>query len=92
VQVNLYATFRLNAGLKNLNINLPRGITLYKAILEIVRQYPVLRTDWLDDKHELHAHVLVFINGQDITTLPEGLETPLEPEDVLDFFPPVAGG
>lgn len=92
MKVNLYATFRLNAGFKNLDINLPHGITIYEAILEIVRQYPVLRFDWLDDDNELHAHVLVFINGKDITTLPEGLETPLEPEDVLDFFPPVAGG
>jgi molybdopterin converting factor small subunit len=92
VQINLYATFRLNAGFKSLVVDLPEGTSLYNAILEIVRQNPVLRTDWLDDNDELHAHVLVFINGKEITTLPDRLETPLKSDDVLDFFPPVGGG
>jgi sulfur-carrier protein len=92
LQVNLYATFRLNAGIKSFSIDLPAGTTIRQAILEIVRQYPVLRGDWLDEADELHAHVLVFHNSKETSTLPGGLDTPLEPQDVLDFFPPVAGG
>ncbi|HWR65256.1 MAG TPA: MoaD/ThiS family protein [Bellilinea sp.] len=41
---------------------------------------------------ELHAHVHGFVNGQEIPTLECGWDTPLQPEDVLDFLPPVAGG
>jgi len=92
VQVNLYATFRLRAGVKSLNLDLPAGTTVYQAILETVRRVPVLKDDWLDCNNDLHAHVLVFVNSRDVNTLPEGLQTSLQPDDVLDFFPPVAGG
>lgn len=92
MQANLYATFRLIAGVKTLQIELPPGSTVMRAILTIVEHHPVLRSHWLDEHDELHAHVHVFLNGHDIATLPEGLNTPLQPQDTLDFFPPVAGG
>ena len=92
MQVNLYATFRLLAGLKSFEVQLPPGATTMQAVDCIVERYPVLRGHWLDEKGDLHAHVLLFINGHEARTLPEGLNTPLQPADVLDFFPPVAGG
>jgi len=92
MQVNLYATFRLLAGIKTLSLDLPAGVSVHAAIEAAVQQVPLLRPHWLDENGELHAHVHVFLNGEDVATLPEGLHTPLRPEDVLDFFPPVAGG
>jgi molybdopterin synthase sulfur carrier subunit len=92
MQVNLYATFRLAAGFKHLQIDLPQGSTIYTLVLAIVDQYPVLRTHWLDIENQLHAHVHIFLNGNEITTLPDDLQTRLNPADVVDFFPPVAGG
>ena len=92
MQVNLYATFRLLAGQKSFEVHLPPGATAAQAAECIVERYPVLREHWLDEQGELHAHVLLFINGHEARTLPEGLNTPLHPADVLDFFPPVAGG
>ena len=35
--------------------------------------------------------VNVFVEGRNIRWL-EGLATPLEPDQVVDIFPPVAGG
>jgi molybdopterin synthase sulfur carrier subunit len=92
MQANLYATFRLIAQVKTIPLDLPAGSSVMRAIQAIVEHYPVLRSHWLDEQDELHAHVHVFLNGQDIATLPEGLNSPLQPQDTLDFFPPVAGG
>ncbi len=92
MQINLYATFRLIAGCKSLALDLPAGTTLRAAIDEILHQFPNLQPHWVNKLGEIHAHVHAFINGQEAATLEEGWETPLQPEDVLDFFPPVAGG
>jgi molybdopterin synthase sulfur carrier subunit len=82
----------LIAKIKSIPLNLPAGKSVMDAIQAIVGTYPVLRSHWLDENAELHAHVHVFLNGHDIATLPQGLDTPLQSQDVLDFFPPVAGG
>lgn len=92
MQANLYATFRLIANVKTIPLDLPEGTTVMDAIEAVIRLHPVLRTHWLDENNDLHAHVHIFLNGHDIATLPAGLETPLAASDVLDFFPPVAGG
>lgn len=92
MQVNLYATFRLAAGVSSFPIHLPDEGSAREAVRQIVEQQPALRMHWLDADGSLHAHVQMFINGQEVQTLPLGMDTPLKDEDVLDFFPPVAGG
>ena len=92
MQVNLYATFRLIAGVRRFELDLPDGTTMNEAIQAIVAAQPALRKHWLNEAGALHAHVHAFVNGIDVSTLPGGLETRLKPADVLDFFPPVAGG
>ena len=92
MQVNLYAHFRLHAGVKTFYLDLPPGTNLTQAVLQIVRQYPALRKDWLDENNCLQAYVHIFMDGNEAGALPQGLDTPLQPETVLDFFPPIAGG
>lgn len=92
MQCNLYATFRLLAGIKTFNFDLPEGATIREAIQAVVAERPVLRPHWLDESGSLHAHVHVIVNGQDMQNLPDGIATRLAAGDVLDFFPPVGGG
>lgn len=92
MQINLYATFRLIAGQKTLTLDLPAGTSLRAAVERILAEVPALRPHWVNEQGEIHAHVHAFINGREVSTLPEGWDTPLQPEDILDFFPPVAGG
>lgn len=92
MQVNLYATFRLIAGARSLELDLPEGTTVRQAVDEILARLPDLRPHWVNAQNEIHAHVHGFVNGKDVSTLPQGWETPLQSGDVLDFFPPVAGG
>lgn len=92
MQVNLYATFRLLAGIKTLTLDLPGGATVRQAVRAVVDQHPVLQRHWLDENGDIHAHVHIFVNGQDVQNLSSGVETPLQSDAVLDFFPPVGGG
>ena len=92
MKITLYATFKQLAGQKNLEVPLSPGCTVRTAIEEIVNTYPVLRSHWFNAAGELHAHVHVFVNGNEVPTLPDAFETRLAETDELDFFPPVAGG
>ena len=92
IHVTLIATFRLVAGVKSFDLDLSSGFTLLQAVRCIVERYPALRSHWVDDTGELHAHVHVFYNGEDAANLPQGLAVIVQPGDTLDFFPPVAGG
>ncbi len=92
MQINLYATFRLAAGVKTIQIDLPSGATVYQAVLAAVARCPALRVHWLNDAGEIHAHVHCLLNGSDVATLAMKWDTPLDAQDTLDFFPPVVGG
>jgi MoaD family protein len=92
MQLNLYATFRLIAGKKTIVLDLPEGTTVRQAVQACVEQLPVLQSHWLDEAGTIHAHVHIFINGHDVQNMELKDDTPLQPTDVLDFFPPVGGG
>lgn len=92
MHINLYATFRLAAGAKTIALDLPAGVTVRQAVQATVVLYPALRVHWLNEAGEIHAHVHCLLNGDDVASLPQGWQTPLAPDDTLDFFPPVAGG
>jgi sulfur-carrier protein len=92
VKVRLFATFRLLAGMKSLELDLPAGASVLDAVLAVVEHCPALRPHWLDEEGSLHAHVHILVDGEDVMTLPDELRTVLPSQAVLDFFPPVAGG
>lgn len=91
-KVRLFATFRLLAGIKELELDPIPGSTVMDAVLAVIEKYPVLRPHWLGEEGELHAHVHILLEGEDVMTLADGLQTVLKPGETLDFFPPVAGG
>lgn len=92
MRVTLFANFREHAGVKSFDLDLPAQVTIQQAVEAIVQRYPALRRHWLNEAGEIHAHVHIFVNGEEYLTLPEAERTPLQPQDSLDFFPPVAGG
>jgi molybdopterin synthase sulfur carrier subunit len=92
MRANLYATFRLIAGVKSIDLDLPPDVSIHEAVCALAAAYPVLQKHWLDGQGELYPHVHVFLNGHALETLAEGLAARVQPGDTLDFFPPVAGG
>ena len=92
IHAHLFATFRLVAGVKSIDLDLSNGATIMDAVRRITELVPVLRPHWLDSAGELHAHVHIFHNGEEFALLPASLKTILQPGDTLEFLPPVAGG
>jgi MoaD family protein len=92
MQVNLFSTFRETAGTKNFNLDIAPNTTVTEAINKTLQCYPGLRRLWLDANGRLRVHVVICVNQTDVTVLPDGMETKLRPDDVLDIFPPISGG
>jgi len=88
VQVNLYATFRDVAGAKRLELD---GATVGEVVERLLARHPEMQDELFESPGVLSERVSVFVNGRDVRYL-QGLATPVGPEDVLDLFPPVAGG
>jgi MoaD family protein len=82
--VKLYANLRKLAGTKELSIT---GATIGALVNELVRQKPAIG-DVLMDNGEFRRHVIVTLNGHNITSL----ETPVAEQDIVAIFPPIAGG
>jgi molybdopterin synthase sulfur carrier subunit len=92
MHVNFYATLRLAAGRKKIEVGVPAPSTA-RAVLEAASlENPRLDAELWEAPGQLHGYIHVFINGREARYLPRGLDTPLGPQDVLDVFPPVAGG
>lgn len=92
MQINLYATFRLIAGVKKIEVDLPDGSTILEVIKGAVKTYPEMKKHWFDSSEDLYPHVHVFFKGNDVITLPAGINTTIDKNDILDIFPPVSGG
>jgi molybdopterin converting factor small subunit len=67
------------------------GTTLAEVFDDLVREYPGLRTSLLTPEGDLHRHLNVFVNDDDIRYL-GGLGTQVGPSDVVTLMPAVAGG
>ncbi len=92
MQVTLHATLRQIAGARTVAIPGGREMTVWDLVHELVGRYPALGPQLLDERGNLWRHVHVMVNGRDAPYLEQGLDTTLQPDDVLDVFPPVAGG
>jgi molybdopterin synthase sulfur carrier subunit len=92
VTVNLFATYRLEAGVKTFQLDIPAGKTIASGIAAILEKFPVLKKHWIGSEGELFPHVVIVHNGYEIYSQIEGLNTQIQDGDELGFFPPMAGG
>ena len=92
MEINFYATLRLTAGCKTVEVPLPDGATVRQLLDAVIERYPQMREDLFDEKGRLYPHVHVFINGRDAPYLDDALETRLAPDDSVDLFPAIGGG
>jgi len=77
---------------KTVEIDLNHGATIEELVDQIVKQYPALREQLIDEQGNLQGHIHVFVNGRDVYYLEQEYQTPLKAEDKIDIFPPVGGG
>jgi molybdopterin converting factor small subunit len=67
------------------------GTTLREVLDDLVRQYPGLRPALLTSEGDMHRHLNVFVNDDDVRYLGR-LETKLAEADTVTLMPAVAGG
>jgi molybdopterin synthase sulfur carrier subunit len=67
------------------------GETVREVFASLVDQHPGLKTQLLTPEGELHRHLNVFLNDDDIRYLGR-LEAKVGPGDTLTLMPAVAGG
>jgi len=91
MQVKLYASLRVAAGTKMLDVEAHPDSTIREILEEVTQRYPVLVKFIWKSPGELSELAHVFVNGENIRHM-AGLETLLKPEDHVDIFPPLVGG
>jgi molybdopterin synthase sulfur carrier subunit len=92
MRVSFYATLRKIVGQKTVDIGLSEDPKLQDLLDEVLAAYPYLREDLLDEAGQLSRHVHLFVNGRSSKYLSEGMATPIDASQKIEFFPAVAGG
>jgi molybdopterin synthase sulfur carrier subunit len=92
IEVNLFATFKALANKDKLILEFKPGQTIQEVFFIVLNTLPALKAHWVDQNGQPQTYVHIYLNNNDITTLSQGIHTPLKDGDVLDFIPPVAGG
>lgn len=67
------------------------GATVGEVFEDLIRQHPGLKTQLLTEEGELHRHLNVFLNDDDIRYLGR-LDAKVGDTDTLTLMPAVAGG
>ena len=92
IQVTFFATLRQIVGQKTVDFSINEGSTMRQLIDEIIRCYPGLERELIDEHGELYEHNHVIINGRDINFLDQGIETVITSKDRVSVFPAIGGG
>jgi molybdopterin synthase sulfur carrier subunit len=92
MEVSFYATLRRVVGAKSVVFDLPAEATVRQLLDEMIRRYPPLGRELLDEAGNLYRHVHVFVNGRDVTFLENGLDSVLPAGARVGLFPAVGGG
>jgi sulfur-carrier protein len=89
VQVNLPTVLRSHAGgSKTVSAE---GATVGEVLAALVKEYPGLSGQVVNDDGTLHKFVNVYLNDDDIRYL-SALDTPVGASDDISILPAVAGG
>lgn len=88
VTIKFYATIREK--IKTDHIELEAD-TFRKVIEILIKMYPLLEEEIIDDEFKLKDRYVYLVNGRNIVFL-NGLDTKLKDGDKLAIFPPIAGG
>jgi molybdopterin synthase sulfur carrier subunit len=92
MEVSFYATLRQVVGAKSAHFDLPERATVRQLLNEILRRYPLLEREILDESGNLYQHVHLFVNGRDASFLENGLDSELPADAKIGLFPAVGGG
>ena len=89
LELRFFATFREAVGTKTIARDYDAR-TVGDVLVALESEFEGLAGEIMEDG-TVRGQVNVLLNGRDVTH-EQGIETPIEPDDTLSIFPPVAGG
>ena len=89
LELRFFATFREAVGTKTITRDYDAR-TVGEVLVALESEFEGLSGEILADG-AVRGQVNVLLNGRDVTH-EQGIDTPIEPDDTLSIFPPVAGG
>lgn len=92
MEVHFYATLRSIVGAKTVHFDLPTDATVRQLLAEMIRCYPRLRNELLDEHGNMYQHVHIFVDGRDASFLENNLDSVIPPGAKVSVFPAVGGG
>ncbi len=92
MKVNFYATYRPIVGGKTIEFEIEHGTTVRDLLEAIVTRFPPLRDELLDPQGQLYPWIPLALNGRNPRLLADGVDSILQPDDVLSIFTPMASG
>jgi molybdopterin synthase sulfur carrier subunit len=92
MKVNFYATLRQIVGKKTLEFDFKASITIRQLLDLVIKEYPMMKQELLNEEGNLFSHVRVIVNGRDSTFLEGGQDALISETDIINIFPPVGGG
>ncbi len=90
MQVRFFATIREITREKEIRWDGP-ALELDGLLHGLSARYGVEFAKWCWDGRELGKAIIILVNGRDVRHL-GGLDTRLDPDDVVSVFPMIAGG
>ena len=92
MKVKFYAALRQIVGGKTVEVEFLEGMTLRQLVQGLTARFPRLNAELFDETGNLYGHVHLFVNGRDVTFLPDKMDTRLKQADEVSIFPAVGGG
>ena len=79
-------------GSQSLEIPISTPTTLGEVLSGLEQRFPALRHKLLNEQGQLYADIPIFVNGRNPRLAGAGMLTPLNPDDVVTLFSPIASG
>jgi sulfur-carrier protein len=92
MKVQFFAAYREIVGGKTVEFEIAPGATVRDLLEAIVTRFPLLRADLLDPQGQLYPWIPLALNGRNPRLLANGVDSALQPDDVLSIFTPLASG
>lgn len=89
IELRFFANFREAVGQKEIGWEVDEGATVGSVLHDVESEYP--EVDIFDEDGDIREFLSIMKNGRDVTYI-EGPDTPLDGDDTVSVFPPVAGG
>jgi len=92
MELNFYGALREVVSQKTIEYFPAQSLTLRELLLKVISRYPGLQTELFDENEELLSHILIVVNGKNVSYLQGILEKPLTSHDRIGVFPAISGG